>query len=86
MKFEDLSPEDQKLLNTDFGDLDKEASARVEVAQEMYGQGQSMAENIANALVDTQYTQEGIKLWVGVRKRRLEARVAKLPFYKREGK
>ncbi len=46
----------------------------------------TLEENIANALVDTQYTQEGAKLWVGVRKRRLEAKVTKLPFYKREGK
>jgi len=42
--------------------------------------------NIANALVDTKYLEEGTPLWVGVRKRRLEARVTKLPFYKREAK
>lgn len=42
--------------------------------------------NIANALVDTRYLEEGTPLWVGVRKRRLEARVTKLPFYKREAK
>lgn len=40
--------------------------------------------NIANALVDTDYLEEGTPLWVGVRQRRLEARVTKLPFYKRE--
>lgn len=40
--------------------------------------------NIANALVDSEYLEEGTPLWVGVRKRRLEARVTKLPFYKRE--
>lgn len=42
--------------------------------------------NIANALVDSKYLEEGTTLWVGVRKRRLEARVTKLPFYKREVK
>lgn len=42
--------------------------------------------NIANALVDTKFIEEGTPLWVGVRKRRLEARVTKLPFYKREAK
>ena len=42
--------------------------------------------NIANALVARDYLQEGTALWVGVRKRRLEARVTKLPFYQREAK
>ena len=42
--------------------------------------------NIANALVDSKYLEEGTPLWVGVRKRRLEAKVTKLPFYKREVK
>lgn len=39
MKFEDLSPEDQKLLNTDLGDFEKEASARLELCNEMYEVG-----------------------------------------------
>lgn len=42
--------------------------------------------NIANALVARDYLQEGTALWVGVRKRRLEAKVTKLPFYHREAK
>lgn len=42
--------------------------------------------NIANALVDSEYLEAGTPLWVGVRNRRLEARVTKLPFYKREAK
>ena len=42
--------------------------------------------NVANALVDSAYTEAGTALWVEVRKRRLEARVTKLPFYKREAK
>jgi aminomethyltransferase len=42
--------------------------------------------NIANAMVDIEYIEVGTPLWVGVRKRRLEARVTKLPFYKREAK
>lgn len=42
--------------------------------------------NIANAMVDIKYIDAGTPLWVGVRKRRLEARVTKLPFYKREAK
>jgi hypothetical protein len=39
MKFEDLSPEDQKLVNTDLGDFEKEAAARLELANEMYEVG-----------------------------------------------
>lgn len=46
----------------------------------------TLNQNIANALVRAGHTEIGSKLWVGVRKRRLEARVTKLPFYKREGK
>lgn len=42
--------------------------------------------NIANALVDSRYLETGTPLWVGVRQRRLEARVTELPFYKREAK
>lgn len=42
--------------------------------------------NIANALVAKDYLQEGTALWVGVRQRRLEAKVTKLPFYHREAK
>lgn len=42
--------------------------------------------NIANALVKPEFSQEGATLLVGVRKRRLEAKVARLPFYKREEK
>ena len=42
--------------------------------------------NIANALVSPEYSQVGTPLWVGVRKRRLEAKVAELPFYQREDK
>lgn len=39
MKFEDLSPADQKLLSTDLGDFEKEAAARLELANEMYEVG-----------------------------------------------
>ena len=39
MKFEDLSPEDQKLVNTDLGAFEKEAAARLELANEMYEVG-----------------------------------------------
>ena len=40
----------------------------------------------ANALVAADCAQEGTNLWIGVRQRRLQARVTKLPFYKREAK
>lgn len=40
MKFEDLSVEDQKLLNTEFdADLEKEAAAEVAMTQELYDTG-----------------------------------------------
>lgn len=42
--------------------------------------------NIANALVASEYRAPGTSLWVGVRQRRLEAKVTKLPFYQREEK
>lgn len=40
----------------------------------------------ANALVAADCAREGTYLWIGVRQRRLQARVTKLPFYKREAK
>jgi hypothetical protein len=39
MRFEDLSPEDQKLVNTDLGAFEKEAEARLTMCDEMYGVG-----------------------------------------------
>lgn len=39
MRYEDLSPEDQRLLNTDLGSFEKEASARLELVSEMYDVG-----------------------------------------------
>lgn len=39
MKFEDLSVADQKLLNTDLGEFEKDAAAQVAVADEMYSVG-----------------------------------------------
>jgi len=39
MKFEDLSAADQKLLNTDLGEFEKDAAAQVAVADEMYSVG-----------------------------------------------
>jgi hypothetical protein len=39
MRYEDLSPEDQKLLNTDLGSFEKEAAAHLELAAEMYDTG-----------------------------------------------
>lgn len=40
----------------------------------------------ANALVAADCAREGTYLWIGVRQRRLQAKVTKLPFYKREAK
>ena len=42
--------------------------------------------SVANVLVTADSIQEGTILWVGVRKRRLKAKVTKLPFYQREAK
>ena len=39
MRYEDLSAEDQKLLNTDLGPFEKEAEARMSLANEMYNVG-----------------------------------------------
>lgn len=40
MKFEDLSAEDQALLNTDFGEeIEKQAAAEVAMAQDLYASG-----------------------------------------------
>jgi len=51
MRFEDLSAADQKLLNTDFGDLEKVAADQVAQAQEMYEIGFSkLASQIADQL------------------------------------
>jgi hypothetical protein len=51
MRFEDLSAADQKLLNTDFGGLEKVAADQVEKAQEMYEIGFSkLASQIADQL------------------------------------
>ncbi|MTI94911.1 MAG: glycine cleavage system aminomethyltransferase GcvT [Firmicutes bacterium] len=46
----------------------------------------TVGKNIANALMDTSYIEEGTTVLVGVRNRRLKAKVVKLPFYKREAK
>jgi len=50
MRFEDLSPEDQALVNTDFGGLDKVAAEQVKVASEMYNAGTEMAEATADQM------------------------------------
>lgn len=39
MRFEDLSPEDQKLVQTDLGSFEKEAAAKLALCQEMYDVG-----------------------------------------------
>ena len=51
MRFEDLSLEDQKLLQADFGEFDKLAADRVAVAEEMYATGfNKLAAETADAL------------------------------------
>jgi len=54
MRFEDLSPEDQALLNTDFGAFEKEAAAQVELAQDMYETGFSKLAAEAADAIDAQ--------------------------------
>lgn len=50
MRFEDLSPADQALVNTDFGGLDKVAAEQVKVAAEMYNAGAEMALSTADQM------------------------------------
>lgn len=51
MRKEDLSAEQQKLLNTNFGpELEKIAAEQAKIAQEMYAKGQDIALNIADAM------------------------------------
>lgn len=51
MRKEDLSAEQQKLLNTNFSpELEKVAAEQAKVAQEMYAKGQEIAMNIADAM------------------------------------
>lgn len=51
MKFEDLTAEDQALLNTDLGDFDKLAAEQVATANEMYEMGfGKLASETADAL------------------------------------
>ena len=50
MRFEDLTIEDQKLVNTDFGDFDKEASEKLAEANEVYSYGQEQAHIIADQM------------------------------------
>lgn len=50
MKFSDLSKEDQALLSTDFGDLDKVAAEQVKVANEMYEAGVELALSTADEM------------------------------------
>lgn len=51
MKFEDLSPQDQALVNTDFGDMDKVAEEMVKEAAECYDRGfEKTALEIADGL------------------------------------
>jgi hypothetical protein len=51
MNIKDLSQEEQQLLNTDFGDLEKEAAARLQQVEEMYGYGHDkLASEIADGI------------------------------------
>jgi len=51
MRFEDLSPEDQRLVKTDFGSLEKQAAAQLEQARVMYETGfHKLATEIADQL------------------------------------
>ena len=58
MRFEDLSAADQKLLNTDLGDFEKEAAAELALADEMYTAGfQKLAVETADYL-DSLYEEK----------------------------
>ena len=46
-----ISSEDQALLDTDFGELEKEAAEQLKLAQEMYQMGAAHAENVIASLV-----------------------------------
>jgi len=50
MRYEDLSQYDQALVNTDFGDLEKEAQEKLAEANEVYAYGQEQAHLIADQM------------------------------------
>lgn len=60
MRFEDLSPEDQRLVETDFGSFEKEAAEQAAVASEMYDTGFfKLASETADYLEEL-YSQEKV--------------------------
>ena len=50
MRYNDLSQSDQELLNTDFGDFEKEAGEKLAEANEVYAYGQEQAHIIADQM------------------------------------
>lgn len=50
MRYEDLTAEDQELVNTDFGDFDKEASEKLAEANEVYAYGQEQGLAVADQM------------------------------------
>ena len=50
MRYEDLSQEDQELVNMDFGDLEKEAQEKLAEANEVYAYGQEQAHLVADQM------------------------------------
>jgi len=50
MNLKDLTPAQRQLLATDFGDLDKVAAEQVKFAGDLYGAGQTLAEQAADAM------------------------------------
>jgi hypothetical protein len=51
MRFEDLSPADQQLLNTDLGEVEKVAAENIALADEMYAHGfNKLAQEAADSL------------------------------------
>jgi len=62
MRFEDLSPADQKLLNTDLGEFEKEAAANVAVADEMYAVGFNKLAQQAADDIEASYAAEAEKV------------------------
>lgn len=58
MKFEDLSAADQKLLNTDLGSFEKEASAHIATCHEMYSTGFNKLASETADYLDALYSAE----------------------------
>ena len=62
MRYEDLSAADKQLLNTDLGEIEKEASAQIALADEMYNTGfYKLAQEAADSIEEA-YAADQVKV------------------------